>query len=217
MATAEVSEPPRPSVVMLPFSSTPWKPATTTAKPLSRSRLILPSSMLTMRALVKALSVRTAPVRRYSCGLDADVHQRHRQQADRHLLAGRGNDIQFAGIGVSLNFLRQRDQPVGLAAHGGDHHHDPVSLRLPAGDAPGDVLDPLGRADRGAAVLLNYKEARFYPIVRAAKRCRPAENQGLTRTASPRRRTRAASASNPAASMRPSRGASFCSEGRARL
>ena len=29
-ATAEVSEPPRPSVVMLPAASTPWKPATMT-------------------------------------------------------------------------------------------------------------------------------------------------------------------------------------------
>jgi len=32
-ATPVVSEPPRPRVVMSPFSSTPWKPATTAILP----------------------------------------------------------------------------------------------------------------------------------------------------------------------------------------
>nr|WP_293269787.1 hypothetical protein [Nannocystis sp.] len=36
-ATAEVSEPPRPSVVMLPSGPTPWKPAHTTTRPLASS------------------------------------------------------------------------------------------------------------------------------------------------------------------------------------
>ena len=57
---------------------------------------------------------------------------------------------------MRLDFLGQRDQAVGLAGHGRRHDHQlvpvaPSSLR----DAPGDVLDALGRADRGAAVLLD--------------------------------------------------------------
>jgi hypothetical protein len=52
MATAEVSEPPRPRVVTLPPSSTPWKPVMTTTLPAARSARTLASSMLSMRALV---------------------------------------------------------------------------------------------------------------------------------------------------------------------
>jgi uridylate kinase len=37
MASPEVSEPPRPSVVVFPLASKPWKPATTITRPASRS------------------------------------------------------------------------------------------------------------------------------------------------------------------------------------
>lgn len=49
---AEVSLPPRPSVVMLPPSSTPWKPVMMTTLPAFRSARTRTSSMLSMRALV---------------------------------------------------------------------------------------------------------------------------------------------------------------------
>ena len=58
MATAVVSEPPRPSVVMLPSSSMPWKPAMTATCPCSSVLLSWLASMALMRALVNALSVR---------------------------------------------------------------------------------------------------------------------------------------------------------------
>ena len=56
-ATALVSEPPRPSVVMLPFSSIPWNPATMTMKPASSFLCILSAPMLFIRAFVWASSV----------------------------------------------------------------------------------------------------------------------------------------------------------------
>jgi hypothetical protein len=56
-ATAEVSEPPRPSVVMWPSGSTPWKPVMMTTLPAARSERTRLSSMLWMRALVNELSV----------------------------------------------------------------------------------------------------------------------------------------------------------------
>ncbi|KAG0754242.1 hypothetical protein G6F22_021095 [Rhizopus arrhizus] len=58
-ATAEVSEPPRPSVVMWPSGSMPWKPVTMTTRPASRSARMRASSMELMRAFVKDESVRT--------------------------------------------------------------------------------------------------------------------------------------------------------------
>ena len=51
-------EPPRPSVVMLPCSSTPWKPATTAIWPFFTVEKIFEPSMVLMRALVNAPSVR---------------------------------------------------------------------------------------------------------------------------------------------------------------
>src|SRR5579859_4381488 len=57
-ATALVSEPPRPSVVMLPAASVPWNPATTAISPRSTVSKIFEPSIALMRALVCASSVR---------------------------------------------------------------------------------------------------------------------------------------------------------------
>jgi len=51
-----VSEPPRPSVVMLPSLSTPWNPATTAILPLLTAALMARASMSWMRARANALS-----------------------------------------------------------------------------------------------------------------------------------------------------------------
>jgi hypothetical protein len=58
MATAVVSEPPRPRVVMSPSSSSPWKPATTAISPRFSESVSRSASMERMRALAWALSVR---------------------------------------------------------------------------------------------------------------------------------------------------------------
>ena len=57
MATPEVSEPPRPRVVVFPLASKPWKPATTITRPASRSLVMTSVSIDSIRALVNALSV----------------------------------------------------------------------------------------------------------------------------------------------------------------
>ncbi len=60
------SEPPRPSVVVWPILSCPWKPATITTLPASSCWRMSPPSISVMRALVWTLSVRMpacAPVR----------------------------------------------------------------------------------------------------------------------------------------------------------
>ena len=61
MATAVVSLPPRPSVVMSPSSSTPWKPARTTIFPASSASRKRAVSIDLMRALRCVLSV-TMPI-----------------------------------------------------------------------------------------------------------------------------------------------------------
>ena len=81
--------------------------------------------------------------------------QRDRQQADRHLLAGRRDDVDLARIGIRRQLLRQREQPVRLAGHRRDDDDELVALRVEARDALRDVADALDRADRRAAVLLD--------------------------------------------------------------
>nr|GEU28296.1 hypothetical protein [Tanacetum cinerariifolium] len=74
-------------------------------------------------------------------GLLADRQQRHRQQADRDLLAGGGDHVQFARVGLGLDFLGQADQAVGLARHCRRHDHDAMPGVMPLGDTPRHVLD----------------------------------------------------------------------------
>ncbi len=93
-------------------------------------------------------------------GLEAHFHQRHGQQGDGDLFAGGHQHIQFARVGLALDFLGQRDQAVGFAAHGGNHDDDLVTLGPKTGDALRDVLDALDAADRGAAVFL-YDECHW--------------------------------------------------------
>ena len=87
-------------------------------------------------------------------GIDADVFQRHGQQADGDLFAGGQYHIQFARIGEFLHFMRQRHQSVGFAAHGGYDYHHVVTGFAGFRHALGHVFDAFGRADRGAAVFL---------------------------------------------------------------
>src|SRR6185312_6894074 len=57
IATALVSEPPRPSVAMRPDRVTPWKPAITAISPAAKAASRFPGGMSSMRALPCASSV----------------------------------------------------------------------------------------------------------------------------------------------------------------
>jgi hypothetical protein len=57
MATPVVSEPPRPRVVMLPRSSTPWNPAMTAISPAAKAARSGSASIDRMRARANELSV----------------------------------------------------------------------------------------------------------------------------------------------------------------
>src|SRR5205085_10412094 len=81
--------------------------------------------------------------------------QRQREEADRLLLARGGDDVELAGGRLRVDFLREREKPVGLARHRGGHHHQLVALAGKARDAPRDLADALGASHRGAAVLLD--------------------------------------------------------------
>ena len=115
------------------------------------------SSISRMRALVNALSVR---MRTCAAGvaarLAAHLLQRDRQQADRHLLAGGGDDVELARIGVGRDLAARAPSRRLVSPAIADTHDDQlVALRVEVRDAPRDVLDALDGADRGAAVFLD--------------------------------------------------------------
>ena len=67
--------------------------------------------------------------------------------------------------------LCQREEPIGLAADRRRHHHQLMALAVKPGNAPRDVADALGIADRGSTILLNdqcHGRARFRSSVRKA-------------------------------------------------
>ena len=143
---------------MLPSASTPWKPATiTTRAGVEVARACCSSSMSRMRALVNALSVRIAHLAAgVALRLDAQLLQRDREQADRDLLAGGGDDVELARIGVRRELAcASAEQAVGLAASSPTRRRRAGGPRAEARDAPRDVLDALDAADRGAAVFLD--------------------------------------------------------------
>ena len=86
---------------------------------------------------------------------NADRLQRHRRQRDGRLLAGGEQHVHLALRRRVHDLLGELDEAVGHAAHRRDHDDDLIPARPAFADAPGDVLDPLGVADRGAAVFLN--------------------------------------------------------------
>ena len=47
--------------------------------------------------------------------LEAEPQQRHGQQPDRHLFAGRGDDVELAYIGLRLELAREREQVIRLS------------------------------------------------------------------------------------------------------
>ena len=64
--------------------------------------------------------------------------------ANRNLLAGGGNHIEFAAGRIIRQLFGQTDQSIGFARHRRRHHHHLVALRVVMGDASGDLADALG-------------------------------------------------------------------------
>src|SRR5271169_3962718 len=87
--------------------------------------------------------------------LQAQFMQGDGEQADRHLLAGRGDYVELARIGTRGELAGEREEAVGFATHRRHHDHKLVPLAMEPGDAPGDVLYPFGAPNRRAAVFLH--------------------------------------------------------------
>ena len=95
--------------------------------------------------------------------LQSKFGKRDREKPDRDLLAGCGDDVQLAGIRTCRQFVRKRQEPVGLARHRRHDDDQPVPLPMEMRDAARDILDPLGRAHRCATVFLNDQCHRYGP------------------------------------------------------
>jgi hypothetical protein len=119
---------------MLPCSSMPWKPATTTTRPgvevgAHPGAVDVADARLVVGAVGADLHLGAGVGARRA----ADGLQRHGQQGDGDLLAGGQQHVEFPRRRPRLQGLGQADQPVGLAGHGGDddHHLVPgVAARL---------------------------------------------------------------------------------------
>jgi hypothetical protein len=86
--------------------------------------------------------------------LYAALEQRHAQEADRHLLAGRHDDVILARIGFGLHLLGESDEPVGFSAHCRNHDNQLMAGGLESGNPTGDSFDPFGGAHRSSAEFL---------------------------------------------------------------
>ena len=85
----------------------------------------------------------------------AEIHDRHRQQRDRDLLARGEQHVELAVVRQRRDPARELEQLVGRVAHRGDDDAD-LTARLGGRDhPPGDALDPRGSSDGAAAVLLH--------------------------------------------------------------
>ena len=83
------------------------------------------------------------------------LFQRHDQQCDRDLLAGRQQHVELAPARARIDLPREFDQAVGLAAHRRDHDDHVVALVAAGDHLFGDGLDALDRAHRRAAEFLH--------------------------------------------------------------
>jgi len=153
MATAVVSEPPRPSVVTLPFSSTPWKPAITAICFLFSTSKMRSASMERMRAFEKVLSVTMRHWWPRKLWALPRARRWRSTPARWRLLSGGEDDVLFALVGPIAQLPHQLQQPVGLPRHRRDDDDDVVALLAGGDGLAGDVLDSVDVSDRGASVL----------------------------------------------------------------
>ena len=154
IATAEVSEPPRPSVVMRPVSlCMPWKPAMTATSLRSRKRLISSSPLMSsMRAEACAFEVQDRQLPALpGAGVDADAFQHDREQPGGDLLAGGDHGVVFARVMQRRGLARPGDELVGLAGHGRDDDGDLVASIDLALDVARHIADAVDIGDRRSA------------------------------------------------------------------
>ncbi len=155
-ATALVSDPPRPSVVMLPALVDALE-AGDDGDLAAVDRLEdLRPSMVLMRALVNASSVRIRtwwPRSERALPPSAWMAMAVSAALTCSPVAAMASISRASGTFGDV--VREREQAVGLAAHRADDDHDAVARALRGEGAPRDVADAVDRADRGTAELLD--------------------------------------------------------------
>ena len=145
---------------MLPSSSTPWNPATTAILPLVERGVD--------GARVDGLDARA---RERAVGQDADLVAEERDarlppsawmasatQADRDLLAGRGDDVELALVGDLADLLGELSRRLVSPDIAETMTTTSWPLRCVARQRARDVPDALDGADRGAAVFLHDEQ-----------------------------------------------------------
>ena len=121
---------------MWPSGSTPWKPVTTTTLPAARSARTRSSSMLSDARLGVGDVGRD---RHLPAGVadrgEPSACSASDKQADRDLLAGRGDHVELAQhsgvVCLGRQLLGQGQQAIGLAAHRRRHDDHLVARRAP--------------------------------------------------------------------------------------
>ena len=83
------------------------------------------------------------------------IHERHGEERDGDLFSGGNHHVELTGIRTRLDLFRKRYQTVGLTRHGRNDDDQLMAAIRPLRDAARDVLDALGAADGGAAILLD--------------------------------------------------------------
>ena len=83
--------------------------------------------------------------------------QRHRQQRDRHLLAGGQQHVHLPLGGRAADRPSQARELIGGVAHGRHHDHQIVAGLAAGGDALSHGLDPFHIGHGGAAELLDQQ------------------------------------------------------------
>ena len=84
----------------------------------------------------------------------APLDEGHRQQRDRHLFARCQQHVALSRRRAFDHVAGKPFQPVGLAAHGRDHHHHAVTVPQRAGDTIRDRADAFRAPEGGASVLV---------------------------------------------------------------
>ena len=171
MATAVVSEPPRPSVVMFMVSfENPWKPATIAMLP-SRDRVLdaagrdVDDAGLAVHRRGEHAGLRAGE----RLGLVAQRVDGHRQQRHRDALAGGEQHVELAPARARARSARRGRSARRWCRPSPRRRRRRRGLALGGDDALGDPLDPLGVGDGRAAVLLHDETHAAVPLDNAAE------------------------------------------------
>ena len=159
-ATAVVSLPPRPRVVISPFVDGRGALALEAGDDddLARRELGADAARLDAGdagAAVAAVGGDAGLRPGQADRRDAERVERHRHERRALVLAGREQHVELARVGLVGDGRGEAEQLVGRVAHRRDDDDEVVAGRALAGDPPGDALDPVGVGDRRATELLD--------------------------------------------------------------